>query len=57
MNFIRRTIFNFIRRIFWSDYDRNEDFSCGYCGKEMLRRFLYCSQKCTDADEDRMRVK
>ncbi len=48
MNKIRRFIFNWIRKTFWKDYDPNEDFNCGYCGKEMLRRYLFCSTKCTD---------
>ena len=48
INNIRKTIFDFIRKNFWSDYDPNEDFNCGYCGKEMLRRFLFCSKECSD---------
>ena len=39
-----------IRWIFVPDYNINEDYNCMYCGKPVLRRYLYCSQKCTDAD-------
>ena len=52
INKIRLVVFNFIRKHFWDDYDPNEEFSCGYCDKEMYRRYLFCSQKCTDLFEE-----
>ena len=50
MNRLRKMVFGFIRKYFWSDYNPNEDFGCMYCGKQMLRRYLYCSQRCQDKD-------
>ncbi len=47
-NRLKRKFYNFIRKMFWKSYDPNEDFSCGNCGKEMLRRFLYCSVECSE---------
>lgn len=49
MNKIKGFIFNLIRKLFWSDYDPNEEFVCGYCGKEMYHRFIFCSQACEKA--------
>ena len=48
MNKIRKLLFDFVRKTFWKDYDPNEEFSCGGCGKEMYKRYLYCSQSCED---------
>jgi len=52
MNKIKKIIFNLIRRFFWNDYDPNEEFSCGCCGKEMFYRHLFCSQKRQDDFEN-----
>jgi len=48
MNRVRKMVFSFLRKSFWADYDPNETFSCGYCGKEMYKRYLFCSQACED---------
>jgi len=48
MNKIRKMFFGFLRKLFWADYDPNEEFSCGYCGKEMYGRYIFCSQLCED---------
>lgn len=45
-NNVRRYIFNAARRLFWKNYDPNEDFTCVNCGKEMFGRTLFCSEKC-----------
>lgn len=47
-NKIRKFVFDYIRKYFWKDYDPNEDFTCGVCGKQMLNRYLCCSNKCTN---------
>lgn len=51
MNKVKRFIFNLIRKYFWKDYDPNEEFNCGWCGREMYHRYLYCSQVCSDLSE------
>ena len=48
INKIKKWGFDLIRKNFWGDYDVNEEFSCGYCGKEMYHRYIFCSQTCED---------
>lgn len=52
MNKIKKFIFDLTRRVFWKDYDANEDFNCMWCGKEMFHRYLYCSQECDDCHKE-----
>jgi hypothetical protein len=39
------------------DADPNDDFWCGYCGKDVNENrdpggyYIYCSQECADKDE------
>ena len=48
---LKYKFYDFIRWLFWSDYDKNEDFICGYCGKPVFRRYIYCSKWCAGIDE------
>lgn len=48
---IREFVFNLIRRLTWKDYDANEEFCCGNCGKPMYKRYLYCSNECYEMQE------
>lgn len=43
---VRARFYDLIRRIFWRDYDSNEDFTCTECGKPVFRRTLFCSDRC-----------
>ena len=54
INGVRKLIFNIIRRLCWSDYNANEDFGCMQCGKQILNRYLYCSNKCAHKSEEEM---
>lgn len=47
MNKIRKYVFDFMRWFWWDDYDPDEEFSCGHCGKQVLRRILFCSEHCS----------
>jgi len=49
---INRYIGERIRSKIVHDLDPNEDFNCGFCGKELFTRILYCSKECTDKDEE-----
>lgn len=40
--------YDLIRPLFVRDWDRNEDFVCGHCGRPVLRRYLFCSIECAD---------
>ena len=51
MEKIKKFVFNVIRYFFWSDYDPNEDFSCGFCGKAVYHRYLFCSRECQEKFE------
>jgi len=31
-----------------TDYDPNEDHICGFCGKDLGGRFLFCNKECED---------
>ena len=53
MNKLKAYVFDLVRRLFWDDYDPNEDFNCCYCGKPVFHRYLFCSIKCTDKFEQR----
>lgn len=43
--------YTLIRPYFVKDIDKNEDFTCGWCEKPVLRRWLYCSPKCEEESE------
>lgn len=47
----RSLAFSLVRWAVVPDLDPNENFNCGFCSKPLLRRYLYCSQKCDDAQE------
>lgn len=42
-------IFYYIRPLFVDNLDRNEDFYCMECCKPVLRRYLFCSEKCSNS--------
>lgn len=44
-------VFTLIRRLFWSDFNTNEDFYCMQCGKPVYRRLLFCSVDCSNGFE------
>jgi hypothetical protein len=46
---IKKWFFKLIRPLFVRNVDSNEDFSCGHCGEPVLKRFLFCSDYCTEA--------
>jgi endogenous inhibitor of DNA gyrase (YacG/DUF329 family) len=50
-NWAMKWVFDRIRFLVVPDWDINEDYRCEYCGKPVLRRFLFCSAKCSDAEE------
>lgn len=41
--------YGLIRPLFVRNIDPNEDYSCGTCGKPLLRRYIFCSKACQDA--------
>ena len=43
---IFRFIYSIVRPLVLSNYDPNEDYFCCNCGKPVLKRFLFCNQKC-----------
>lgn len=43
-------IFNIIRPLFVDNVDKNEDYECMACGKPVLKRHLFCSDKCSDLE-------
>lgn len=43
-------LYSIIRPLFVINIDPNEDFSCGWCGKPVLRRIVFCSSKCEKED-------
>ena len=44
--------FTLIRPLFVNHVDPNEDFLCCWCGKPVLIRELYCSEKCSKYAEE-----
>lgn len=48
---IKDWFFKKIRFLFVEDIDPNEDFYCGACGEPVLRRYLFCSEKCSEQVE------
>ncbi len=46
-----------LRKLVYSkdDLDWNADYICGFCGKPVLKRYLYCCDKCGLLDEYRMK--
>lgn len=48
---IKAIFFKIIRPLFVRNVDSNEDFTCCLCGKPVLRRFLFCSKKCSGESE------
>lgn len=45
-------LYRLIRPLFVEDIDSNEDYVCGSCGKPVLRRSLFCSDRCNQVLED-----
>ena len=45
---ILNMLYDIIRRMFWKDYDSNENFICACCGKPLYERLIFCSKKCSD---------
>ena len=41
--------YGFLRWVTMLEVDPNEDFECCYCGKPVFRRYLFCSNRCTQA--------
>lgn len=50
MNWFKKYLYGLIRPLFVKDIDPNENFKCGFCGKPVLKRILYCSSICSDLD-------
>ncbi len=44
---IQEKFYKLIRPLFVKDVDLNEDYNCMQCDKPVLRRFLFCSEKCS----------
>ncbi len=53
---IRKFIFDRIRFLFVNDLDSNEELSCSYCCKPVLKRAFYCSSKCEKALDEAMKA-
>lgn len=47
-NPLLKRFYDLIRPLFVRNWDRNEDFVCGHCGRPVLRRYLYCSSECSE---------
>jgi hypothetical protein len=45
------SFYEIIRPLFIKNIDLNEDYYCGWCCKPVLKRYIFCSVKCSDADE------
>jgi len=50
---LKMWLFDRLRKyvVYRDSYDPNEDFVCGHCMKPVLRRYIYCSVACAEADE------
>jgi hypothetical protein len=44
-----------LRSFFYKLQDPNEEYICGFCGKETRPRVLYCSIECSELDEEEQR--
>lgn len=44
---LMKAIFDLLRPLFVKDWDRNEDYICGHCGRPVLKRYLFCSRECS----------
>lgn len=54
---IKAKVFETIRPLFVPNVDKNEDYICGQCGEPVLKRYLYCSDKCAaEADAELARI-
>lgn len=50
---IKAKVFETIRPLFVSNVDKNEDYICEQCSEPVLKRYLYCSDKCAaEADAE-----
>ena len=45
---VKRLVFAVLRPVVVPDWDANEDYFCVMCGEPVLRRFLTCSDRCSD---------
>lgn len=51
---IKAWIFSRIRPFFVKDINSNEDFVCGICGEPVLKRILYCSNRCNQIADGKL---
>ena len=47
-----RKFYDAIRPLFVYDVDPNEDYTCCWCNKPVLKRVLYCSEECSIKGEE-----
>lgn len=43
---IKAWLFRLVRPLFVRDVDPNEDYVCCHCGEPVLKRWLFCSDRC-----------
>jgi hypothetical protein len=48
----RTLAYALVRPLLVGDIDPNEDFRCGHCGRDVLRRVLFCSLDCAKRSEE-----
>ncbi len=48
---LKAWFFNLIRPLLVPDCDSNEDYLCMWCSEPVLRRWLYCSDRCGELGE------